>query len=272
MTRYHDADAGTLTAMRTAQILAGVALAAVSLTAAPHSDALTTTPDRWVIAHRGGAAVYPEEGSRGYDRSMVSGYALETDVRALKDGTLVLLHDSTVDRTMTGVKGPVNTLTLPQWRAARLRAAPSGVGAGDRPVTFADYLTRYGGKARLVIEHKGGSVPALINAIKSRGVTVSRSVLMQSFDFTAAKAMQAAGLPTMLLMATEWSPLSLATIKAAGIRYIGVSKGMGPWHVSELKRQGFVVVSWTVNSERNFNYELHQGVDGAFSDNPWALS
>jgi glycerophosphoryl diester phosphodiesterase len=251
-------------------LVAGLTAALVA-SVCSNAHAVTGSPERWVIAHRGGAAVYPEEGSRGYDHATASGFALETDVRALADGTLVLLHDATVDRTMTGVRGPVSSLTLAQWRAARLKAAPSGIGAGDRPVTLDDFLTRYGGKVPLLIERKAGDATKLVNAIKARGPAVAGSVLLQTFDFATANAFEAAGLDAMLLMTTEW-PTSLATIKAAGIRYVGVSRDMGPWHVSELRRQGFVVVSWTVNAESGFNYEVNQGVNGVFSDNPWRLS
>lgn len=257
-------------------LLAAVAVAASTLTAWSATSAgaagtyspFTATPSRWIIAHRGSPALYPEEGSRGYDRSRASGFALEADARQLKDGTWVLLHDATVDRTMYRATGRADQLTLSQWRAARLRAAPSGLYPTDAPVTLGDFLARYGGTAPILLEHKAGSVTGFISQIKSRGL--QQSVMAQSFSWDTAQQFRSAGLIPMYLMGSNL-PVAPAAIKAAGIRYVGVSKDMGPANVRALRAAGLVVVSYTVNTRSNFDYEVGQGVNGSFSDNPWAL-
>ena len=60
-----------------------------------------------VIAHRGAAAEAPENTIEAFDLSVFLGAdALELDVQQAGDGTLVVIHDSTVDRT-TEADGPV---------------------------------------------------------------------------------------------------------------------------------------------------------------------
>ena len=60
-----------------------------------------------VIAHRGAASEAPENTIEAFDLSVLLGAdALELDVQQAGDGTLVVIHDSTVDRT-TESDGPV---------------------------------------------------------------------------------------------------------------------------------------------------------------------
>lgn len=68
-------------------------------------------------AHRGGVLSRPENTALAF-REAARRYPdilLETDVRATKDGELVLLHDETVDRTTDG-KGKVSSFTLEALR------------------------------------------------------------------------------------------------------------------------------------------------------------
>ncbi|MFL7810718.1 MAG: glycerophosphodiester phosphodiesterase, partial [Anaerolineae bacterium] len=56
-----------------------------------------------VIGHRGAAALAPENTWAGFDLALALGVdAIETDVRATRDGVLVLLHDERLDRTTDG--------------------------------------------------------------------------------------------------------------------------------------------------------------------------
>ena len=69
-----------------------------------------------VIAHRGGAGISPENTLFAYKRAIDLGVdMLELDVRSTSDGKIVVLHDSTVDRTTDG-KGAVADLTFEQVR------------------------------------------------------------------------------------------------------------------------------------------------------------
>ena len=64
------------------------------------------------IAHRGGAGIAPENTLAAFERAVSLGVdVLELDIRSTSDGELVVLHDSTVDRTTNG-SGSINQMTL----------------------------------------------------------------------------------------------------------------------------------------------------------------
>jgi len=76
----------------------------------PYFDA----PRPWVVAHRGGTALAPENTMEAFRRAEALGVdVLEMDLRVTADGAIVVIHDSTVDRTTNG-HGLVAELTLAQ--------------------------------------------------------------------------------------------------------------------------------------------------------------
>ena len=60
-----------------------------------------------VIAHRGASAEAPENSMEALELGMELGAdAIELDVRRSADGVLVVIHDSTLDRTTDGFTLP----------------------------------------------------------------------------------------------------------------------------------------------------------------------
>lgn len=69
-----------------------------------------------VMAHRGGAGLWPENTMYGFERAVDLGVdVLETEIHSTADNILVLMHDSTVDRTTNG-SGPISAFTLEELR------------------------------------------------------------------------------------------------------------------------------------------------------------
>lgn len=65
-----------------------------------------------VMAHRGGAGLWPENTMYAFERAAEMGVdVLETEIHSTADGVLVLMHDRTVDRTTNGT-GPITSFTL----------------------------------------------------------------------------------------------------------------------------------------------------------------
>src|SRR5512132_528166 len=63
------------------------------------------------IAHRGHSFAYPENTREAYRKAIELGVeAIECDVNITRDGKLVMMHDSTLDRTTTGT-GRVSAAT-----------------------------------------------------------------------------------------------------------------------------------------------------------------
>lgn len=69
-----------------------------------------------IIAHRGSSSDRPECTLASVEQAIVAGAtAVEVDVRLTKDGHLVILHDTTLDRTTNG-SGPLKEKTLAEVR------------------------------------------------------------------------------------------------------------------------------------------------------------
>ncbi len=70
-----------------------------------------------IVGHRGAAGLAPENTLAGFEHAIDLGVdAIEFDVRATVDGTPVLLHDATLERT-TGTAGRLQDLELADLRA-----------------------------------------------------------------------------------------------------------------------------------------------------------
>src|SRR4029079_7207822 len=73
-----------------------------------------------VFAHRGGAALRPENTLLAFDHGLSLGAdGLEFDVHLSRDGVVVVHHDTTLERTTNG-RGPMAALTADEL--ARLDA------------------------------------------------------------------------------------------------------------------------------------------------------
>ena len=107
-----------------------------------------------VFAHRGGAALRPENTLLAFDHGMSLGAdGLELDVHLSRDGVVVVHHDRTVDRTTNG-RGPIADLTADDL--ARLDAGyhfEGFRGAAAGVPTLESVLRRYPA-APLIIELK----------------------------------------------------------------------------------------------------------------------
>jgi glycerophosphoryl diester phosphodiesterase len=94
--------------------------AVVALLAAAPAAGAATNP--WIektpldIAHQGGEDEFPSNTMYAFERSLqVGADMLELDVGVTKDGQVVVMHDTTVDRTTNG-HGTVASFTLRQLR------------------------------------------------------------------------------------------------------------------------------------------------------------
>jgi glycerophosphoryl diester phosphodiesterase len=240
----------------------------------PSSSAGTSIPTPsagafTLVAHRGGALVYPESSAEAFAAVGKTAFPIETDLRRIQDGTLVPLHDDTVDRTMTGISGRPAGLSLAQWTAARIRH-PLG-GAAGTPTTWAAMLDAYGGRNVLVPEVKDPDLDlaAFADTILSRGV--QDTVIVQTFSFTAAQSLARSGLHVLYLLREGDEPAAGA-IRAAGIDHVGPHQSVGGAYLRTLKDAGLTVWPYTVNDESTASRLRRDGADGVFTDSPWELA
>lgn len=79
-----------------------------------------------IVAHRGAHLAYPENSIAAIEEAIRLGASVvELDVRATKDGVLVLMHDKTVNRTTSG-EGEVGKHTYAEIQKMYLRGATDG--------------------------------------------------------------------------------------------------------------------------------------------------
>jgi hypothetical protein len=109
-------------------IVAGALLACASTAAAqsPVAERLRDPSTMVVVAHRGCVGEAPEVSIASIHACAGKGInAVEMDVRTSRDGHLVAIHDTTVDRTTDG-EGKVAEMTLAELQKLRLRRGNGG--------------------------------------------------------------------------------------------------------------------------------------------------
>jgi glycerophosphoryl diester phosphodiesterase len=90
-----------------------------------------------VVAHRGYSGLYPENTMFAFQKAAEAGAdEIELDVQLTKDGTVVVIHDETVDRVTNG-KGLVRDYTFEELRRLDASALYGG-GFGVNPVPSLD--------------------------------------------------------------------------------------------------------------------------------------
>ena len=159
-----------------------------------------------VIAHRGGANLFPENTMAAYEGALALGSrAIEAgDLQLTSDGVLVAMHDATVDRTTDG-SGNVSALTIASMRDLRVDASAwfGGHWADQSIPTFSEILDRFGGSVVLVPESKSperATTEAIIGAVCAR--ELQSSVIVQSFQLAEIALIAAAGISALYLMGT----------------------------------------------------------------------
>lgn len=136
-----------------------------------------------IVAHRGGAALAPENTMSAFNNAYKLGArAVELDIHPSKDGELIVMHDPTVDRTTNG-HGAIRDMTLEQLRQLDAGSKFSPLYVGEKIPVLKEVLDSARGKATVFVEVKEGKRPAdfedrLLNCIGDQ----QDGVLVMSFD------------------------------------------------------------------------------------------
>lgn len=122
-----------------------------------------------LVGHRGALAVAPENTLASFKQAWRDGADLvELDVRLSADHQVVVLHDSTVDRTTDGT-GPVASFTVDQLKRLDAGAWFDARFTGERIPTLTEVLTWAKWRVGLLLELKyapyGSFDPALVPAV-----------------------------------------------------------------------------------------------------------
>lgn len=222
----------------------------------------------WIAGHRGGANIYPEHSLEGYKATVASGYLPEIDLRKLADGSFAVLHDATVNRTMTGVSGDVSNLTRAQFKRGKVKNPIPGGDYGT-PLLWDEVLDLFGGHGLLVEAKNPAEAAEIIATINARGL--QGSIILSSFDYNSAVLIADAGLVSLYLVQGSVAQTP-AQIKAAGIEYIGISRGTAQSSFAAFKAAGLKMATWTVEDPIQGDFDTDRGAVGLISDDPWYVS
>ncbi len=251
------------------------------------STASGAWPGVLVVAHRGGAALAPENTLVAFDNALKIGVEMvECDVHLSKDGELVVMHDPNVSRTTDGT-GQIGSLTLAELRKLNA-AAKFGNGAwAAQPVpTLAELLDLVKGKAGIQIEIKTtagktrypGIERKVVDLVNARGM--ADRVLIISFDFPTLKDVKtiAPQIKTGALVDAPWMSAHMTQSpdqildevgKATGADYFMPTAGsISEPLVKAAHARGIKVGAWTVDAPQDMRRLAGWGVDAITSNKP----
>ncbi|WP_405062637.1 glycerophosphodiester phosphodiesterase [Kribbella sp. NBC_01505] len=224
-----------------------------------------------ITGHRGSLGSEPENTLRSFRRAVADGCdEIELDLRVSADGSLVVMHDATVDRTTTGSgsgSGEVASLTL-----AQLRTLDAGL--GERVPTWAETVAALPGTVRFQAEVKAAAaVPLLADSLRADPELAART-LVTSFHPEILLATRRAfpGVTTGRIFGrTTPDVLALTREAEATWALCGIS-GLTSAFVADLHAAGLSVTAWPVPDATTLAEAVELGVDGVTTDNPHLLT
>lgn len=233
-----------------------------------------------VVAHRGGAALGPENTLLAIQRGIHAGSDMvEIDIHQTLDGKVVVCHDESIDRTTNG-SGLIRELTFDQIRSHNIVDRDGNVTDQKIP-TLDEVLDLVDGKVRLLVEIKRtkdiyqGIEQQLVDAIAAHNA--SSWVVAQSFDDSVLEKLHALS-PTLRLEKlwvfklrgvddavdggiNEYSYEKYSYVSSFNFYYRSVTDSL----IKEIHRHGKEVKIWTVGAPSDTPY---LPVDGIITDHP----
>ncbi|WP_045517027.1 glycerophosphodiester phosphodiesterase [Neobacillus niacini] len=231
------------------------------------------------VAHRGAAGYAPENTVAAFDKGvdMKVDY-IEIDVQRSKDGELVIIHDTTVDRTTDGT-GSVKDLTFEQIRSLDAGSWKGEEFKGEKIPTFDEILDRYHGKVGILIELKApelypGIEEQVAQKLKERNLDKQQNekIIIQSFNFESMKITNSLlpKVPIGVLTSNRAHTTEQALKEFATYAdYFNPSYGIVSKElVNQVHSLGMKIQSWTVRSQEAADFLLDMNVDGIITDYP----
>jgi len=262
------------------------------------------------IAHRGASGSAPEATLPAFEKAVTArADYLEMDIQMSRDGHLVAIHDTYLDRTTDG-SGRVGDHTLAELKALDAgswfnRAYPDRADpayAGLQLLTLDEIIEAFGTDRRYYIETKSpelypGVEAKLIETLEAHGLIERNNVVLQSFSADSLKKLHAlnSDVPLVQLLwygrtadgeLVEESGLTppLSSAGVADFRAIArYANGIGPnvedggqrvvdaSFVTRAHRAGLLVHVYTVDDTGTMNELIDAGVDGIFTNFPARL-
>jgi glycerophosphoryl diester phosphodiesterase len=235
-----------------------------------------------IIGHRGAMGYAPENTLASFEEAIRRGADLiELDVQLSADNEIVVMHDTSVDRTTDG-SGLVRDLP---WE--KIKTFDAGVWYGlDYTKEYIPSLGQVIGRFRdrkttrhhlvgFIIELKtikgsGGSLADAVVSLLQREEFTDR-VCIISFDAVALQEVRAAHktLPTGLLFSEETEEGRIAQAKAIGAQAVFPRKTwVSSRGVLAAHKVGLAVSTWTCNTKNEMKRMIACGADAIATNYP----
>lgn len=218
-----------------------------------------------IIGHRGAPVLEPENTLLGIERAIEIGVdAVEIDVHLTGDDELVVIHDSTVDRTTNGT-GPVNNYALEEIQ--KLDA-----GRGQTIPTLEEVVERVDGRVGLIIELKApGTEKKVLELIRKHSLQETAYVI--SFWHKLVKAIkdQDPRIKTGVLLVG--CPVDCCIATGASADALVMNYGfIDREFVAVAHDEGLQVMIWNIDDPKLISPYEQMGVDGIGSNDPAILA
>jgi glycerophosphoryl diester phosphodiesterase len=226
-----------------------------------------TSPCPLVFAHRGGAALAPENTLAAFENGLAAGSdGIELDVRVSRDGRVVVHHDETLDRTTT-LRGAVRRYDADELARAGVPELSTVLDACRDARVIVEVKGNETSFARLVVEElrKAGAVDrTCVGGFR-------RAVLRAVRQEEPALATSASFEEVRLALYRSWVRWPVTRVPWVGYQVperAGATRVVSPRFVADAHRAGLGVQVWTVNDEESARRLLAWGVDALITDRP----
>ena len=232
-----------------------------------------------IIAHRGYRAKYPENTLCAFEAALDAGAAMiELDVSLTYDRKVVVIHDTTLQRTTNGY-GPVNGLTLRELKRLDAGSWFHSDFAGERIPELIEVLELVDGRALINIEIKSGAYEPNHppDAIERQVMQLMRQkkardyILISSFNIFILEQLAAH---------KDAPPLAWISKSPADRHTVNMCSRINAfsWHpehliltrdqVEMMHAAGIRVFPFNMESKAEFKHALSMGVDGVIINDP----
>ncbi|MEU9918647.1 glycerophosphodiester phosphodiesterase family protein [Streptomyces sp. NPDC051001] len=212
------------------------------------------------IGHRGVMGLEPENTLRSFVAAQQAGLdVIELDLHLSKDGALVVMHDTDVDRTTDG-SGPIAEKTL-----AELRALDAG--RGERVPVFEEVLEAV--RSPLQAEIKDMQAARALAEVMLRRDLVARVEVSSFHDEAIAEISRLVPGVRTALIASRYGTDVVDRAVEAGAATVCLNIRRITLEVVEAARKADLrIIGWVVNTQDHLRLVRALQLDGATTDYP----
>ncbi|MGW1749677.1 glycerophosphodiester phosphodiesterase [Streptomyces sp. NPDC002092] len=212
------------------------------------------------IGHRGVMGTEPENTLRSFVAAQHAGLdVIELDLHLSKDGALVVMHDTDVDRTTDGT-GPIAEKTLSELRAL-------DAGRGERVPVFEEVLEAV--RAPLQAEIKDIAAARALAEVMLKRDLVARVEVSSFHDEAIAEVTRLVpGVRTALIGSRYGTDIVERAVEAGAATVCLNIRRLTLEIVEQARKADLRIIGWVVNTQDHLRLVRALQLDGATTDYP----